>query len=46
VPHIRLIDPELKRLYGFTEAGLRQRDSLRLHEFAFELSAQELFKDV
>ena len=46
VPHVWLVDPELKRLYEYTEAGLLQHSSLRLHEFDFEISAQELFKDV
>jgi Uma2 family endonuclease len=46
VPHIWLVDPELKRLYEYTEAGLLHHASLRLPEFDFEISAQELFKDV
>jgi Uma2 family endonuclease len=46
VPHVWLVDPELKRLYEYSEAGLLQYPSLRLPELDFELSAQELFKDV
>lgn len=46
VPHVWLVDPELKRLYEYSEAGLLQHASLRLPEFDFEISAQELFKDV
>ena len=45
VPHVWLVDPELKRLYEYSEAGLLQYASLRLPELDFELSAQELFKD-
>ena len=46
VPHIWLVDPQRKRLYEYTEAGLLQFQALRLAEFDFEISAQELFKDV
>jgi len=46
VPHVWLVDPELKRLYEYSEAGLLQHASLRLPELDFEISAQELFKDV
>jgi len=46
VPHVWLVDPELKRLYEYSEAGLLQYPGLRLPEFDFEISAQELFKDV
>ena len=46
VPHIWLVDPQLKRVYEYTEAGLHQFPALRLPEFDFEISAQELFKDV
>ncbi|MGA2878870.1 MAG: Uma2 family endonuclease [Bryobacteraceae bacterium] len=46
VPHVWLVDPQLKRLYEYTEAGLLQHATLRLPEFEFEISAQELFKDV
>jgi Uma2 family endonuclease len=46
VPHVWLVDPELKRLYEYSEAGLLQHPSLRLAEFDFEISAQELFKDL
>lgn len=46
VPHVWLVDPQLKRLYEYTEAGLLQYPALRLPEFDFEISAQELFKDV
>jgi Uma2 family endonuclease len=46
VPHVWLVDPQLKRLYEYSEAGLLQHPSLRLPEFDFEISAQELFKDI
>jgi Uma2 family endonuclease len=46
VPHVWLVDPQLKRMYKYTEAGLLQFPALRLPEFDFEISAQELFKDV
>jgi len=46
VPHVWLVDPQLKRVYEYTEAGLLQFPALRLPEFDFEISAQELFKDV
>ena len=46
VPHVWLVDPQLKRLYEYTEAGLLQFPALRLPEFDFEMSAQELFKDI
>jgi Uma2 family endonuclease len=44
VPHVWLVDPWLKRLYEYTEKGLLQHPALRLAEFDFELSAEELFK--
>jgi Uma2 family endonuclease len=46
VAHVWLVDPQLKRVYEYSEAGLLQQPSLRLAEFDFEISAQELFKDV
>ena len=46
VPHVWMIDPELKRLYEYSDAGLLQHAALRLTEFDFELSAQELFKNI
>src|ERR1700733_826671 len=46
VPHGWVGDPQLKRLYEYTEAGLLQYASLRLPEFDFEISVQELFKDI
>jgi len=46
VKHIWLVDPQLKRLSQYTEAGLLQHASLRLPEFDFEISSEELFKDV
>jgi len=46
VPHVWLVDPQLKCLYESTEAGLLQHASLRLPEYDFEISAQELFKDI
>jgi Uma2 family endonuclease len=46
VPHVWLVDPQLKRVYEYTESGLLQFPALRLPEFNFEISAQDLFKDV
>jgi Uma2 family endonuclease len=46
VLHVWLVDPQLKRLYEYTDAGLLQHPALRLPEFDFEISAQELFKDI
>jgi Uma2 family endonuclease len=46
VPHVWLVDPQRKRLYEYTEAGLLEFPALRLPEFDFEISAQTLFKDV
>ena len=46
VPHIWLVDLQLKRLNEYSEAGLLQYPSLKLPEFDFEISAQELFKDI
>jgi Uma2 family endonuclease len=46
VPHVWLVDPELKRLSEYSEAGLLHFPALRLPEFDFEISAQELFKDI
>jgi Uma2 family endonuclease len=46
VPNVWLVDPQRKRLYEYTEAGLLQYPALRLTGFDFEISAQELFKDV
>jgi Uma2 family endonuclease len=46
VKHVWLVDPQRKRLWEYTEAGLLQHPSLQLPEFDFEISSQELFKDV
>jgi Uma2 family endonuclease len=46
VPHVWLVDPQRKRLYQYTEAGLLRFPAIRLPEFDFEISAQELFKDI
>jgi Uma2 family endonuclease len=46
VPNVWLVDPQLKRVYQYTEAGLLQFPALRLPEFDFEISAQELFQDI
>jgi len=41
VPHVWLVDPQRKRLFEYTEAGLLQFPALLLPEFDFEISAQE-----
>jgi len=46
VPHVWLVDPWLKRLYEYTEAGLLQHSTLRLPGFDFELAAENVFKDI
>ena len=46
VAHVWLVDPELKRLYEYSEAGLLQYPELRLSELDFKLSAQDLFKEI
>jgi Uma2 family endonuclease len=46
VKHVWLVDPQRKRLWEYTEAGLLQHASLRLPEFDFEIASEELFKDV
>ncbi len=46
VQHIWVVDPQVKRLYEYSEAGLLQFPALRLAEFDFEISAQEIFKDI
>ena len=46
VPNVWVVDPQLKRVYEYTEAGLLQHPSFRLPGFDFEISAQELFKDI
>lgn len=46
VPHIWLVDPELKRLYEYSEAGLLQYPALRLTGFDFEIAADAIFKDI
>lgn len=46
VPHVWLVDPWLKRLSEYTDTGLLQHASLRLPEFDFEITAEELFKDL
>jgi Uma2 family endonuclease len=46
VPHVWLVDPQRKRLWQYTEAGLLQHASLKLPGFDFEISSEELFKDV
>ena len=46
VGHVWLVDPQRKRLWEYTEAGLLQHASLRLPEFDFEIASEELFKDV
>jgi Uma2 family endonuclease len=46
VKHVWLVDPQRKRLYEYTEAGLLQHAKLKLPEFDFEISSAELFKDV
>ncbi len=44
VPHVWLVDPELKRLYEYSEAGVLQYPSSRLPEFDFEISAARAFQ--
>ncbi|MGA2216138.1 MAG: Uma2 family endonuclease [Bryobacteraceae bacterium] len=46
VTHVWLVDPQRKRLWEYTEAGLLQHPSLKLPEVDFEISSGELFKDV
>jgi Uma2 family endonuclease len=46
VAHVWLVDPQRKRLWEYTEAGLLQHPSLGLPEFNFEISSEELFQDV
>jgi Uma2 family endonuclease len=46
VPHVWLIDPWLKKLYEYKEAGLFQHPSLTLPELDFALSAEDVFRDV
>ena len=46
VPHVWLVDPWLKRLYQYTEAGLLQRASLAVPELDFSADAAEVFKDL
>lgn len=46
VPHVWLVDPQLRKVYEYSEAGLLQQPGLRLPEFDFEIPAEELFKDV
>ena len=46
VPHVWLVDPWLKRLYEYTEAGLLQRESLTVPELDFSAAAAEVFKDL
>ena len=46
VKHVWLVDPQRKRLHEYTEAGLLQHPSLRLSEFDFGISSDELFKDI
>jgi|SRR5579872_6134590 len=46
VPHVWLVDPWLKRLYEYTEAGLLQRASLAVPELDFSVAAAEVFKDL
>jgi len=44
VPHVWLVDPWLKRLYEYTEAGLLQQPALRLPEFDFSIGAEDIFR--
>jgi Uma2 family endonuclease len=46
VRHIWLVDPWLKRLYEYTDAGLLQHPTLRLPEFDFGIAAEDVFKDI
>src|SRR5579862_3243372 len=44
VQHVWMVDPELKRLYEYSEAGLLHFPALRVPEFDLEITAQDLFK--
>jgi Uma2 family endonuclease len=46
VPHIWLIDPWLRRVYEYTEAGLLQHAALRLTDLDFQIAPEQLFKDI
>jgi Uma2 family endonuclease len=46
VANIWLVDPQLRRLYEYSEAGLLQHPGLRLPDLDFEISAQELYQDI
>jgi len=46
VPNVWLVDPFLRRLYEYTDAGLLQHPSLTLPGFDFAISAAELFRDL
>ena len=46
VPHVWLVDPWLKRLYEYTEAGLLQHAGLALPELDFQITADQIFKDL
>ena len=46
VPHVWLIDPWLKRLYEYTEAGLLQRASLAVPEIEFAVTAGQIFQEL
>jgi Uma2 family endonuclease len=45
VPHVWLIDPWLKRLYEYTEAGLLQRASLAVPEIELAVTAGQIFQE-
>ena len=46
VPHVWLIDPWLKRLYEYTEAGLLQRAGLAAPEIEFAVTAGQIFQEL
>lgn len=43
VPHIWLIEPELKRIHVYDGGSLREVSSLELPQFGFVVSAQQVF---
>ena len=46
VPHIWLVDPQLKQLSEYSEAGLLHCTAFRLPELEFQISASQLFNNI